>query len=569
MKHFILSLLLVMVTSTASAQSDSRRLLTGIVDDNTGEPLIGATVAVEGSLIATATDIEGKFSLNVPKGRNLKLNVSYVGYSTKTVEVAPEVSDVKICLEVSANEMNEVVVIGYGTAKKSSLTSSVEILKASDLQKIPSMNIDQSLQGQVAGLGVSITSADPSSKQESRISVRGNTGSPLLVIDGIPRLGTTGNENEMRLSDLNPDDIESVSILKDAAAAAVYGVRAANGVILVQTKRGKTGGHAKVNYRGQFNLEEATNLPEFLDSYDFARLFNQAVVSTYGEDPLNWTVNQIDLSLLGTDPNLYGDENLMDHLKKWGHTQRHSISISGGNSTIRYYISGGYSESKGLYSNVGRSRYNYSAKLDADLFKGLNMSVDLTGSISHYKNPSYLSLDAAYSYSPLEVLRYTDGTLASIEGSNPLIDLEGLGGYEKNNSDFHTISAILRYDIPVLKGLQVYLRGTVDMNHNNKTDFRKPVTLYTYDPVSSTTTVNPNTVYPKANITMSERFQTLNNKLIEFGINYNATFAEKHEVSGLAVFNYQDYTNKYLFGKNNNLPGEYPEIIGTRANVRG
>lgn len=565
MKHFILTLLLVVAASTAWAQSGSKRLLTGFVDDNTGEPLIGATVAVEGSLIATATDIEGKFSLNVPKGKKLKLIVSYVGYATQTVNVAPDVSDVKIRLEVSASEMNEVVVIGYGTAKKSSLTSSVETLKASDIQKIPSMNIDQSLQGQVAGLGVSITTADPSSAQESRISVRGNTGNPLLVIDGIPRLGTNTNEGEMRLSDLNPDDIESVSILKDAAAAAVYGVRAANGVILVQTKRGKTGGRAKVNYRGQLNMEEATNLPKFLDAYDFGRLFNQAGYSTFGDNTDDWTVKPVDLSLIGTNPNLYGNENLMDHLKKWGHTQRHSLSISGGNSTIRYYISGGYSESKGLYSNVGRSRYNYSAKLDADLFTGLTMSVDLTGSISHYKNPSYLSLDAAYAYSPLEVLRYTDGNLASIEGANPLIDLEGLGGYTKNNSDFHTISAILRYDIPLLKGIQVYVRGTVDMNHNNTTEYNKPVPLYIYDPVSGTTSVDAKTVYPNANITMMERFQSHNNKLIEAGINYNATFAEKHEVTGLAVFNYQDANNKYLTGRNNNLPGEYPEIIGNTS----
>lgn len=567
MNRFILTFLMALTTLTSLAQTEeNKRLLTGFVGDTEGEPLIGAYVIVKGEVfIATTTDMEGRFSLQVPKGKTLQLSVSYVGYATKLVSVASDVSDVEIKLEVDASEMDEVVVIGYGTAKKSSLTSSIETLKATDLQKIPSMNLDQSLQGQVAGLGVSITTADPSSAKESRISVRGNTGNPLLVIDGIPRFGSSGNDGEMRLSDLNPDDIESVSILKDAAAAAVYGVRAANGVILVQTKRGKTSGRAKVNYRGQFNFEEATNLPKFLDAYDYARLFNRAIISTYGEDPENWGVTPIDLSLIGTDPNIYGNENLMDHLSKWGHTQQHSISISGGNSTIRYYVSGGYSESKGLYSNVGRNRYNYSAKLDADLLPGLTMSVDLTGSVSRYKNPSYLTLDAAYAYSPLEVLRYTNGNLASIEGANPLIDLEGKGGYSKNNTDFHTISAVLRYDIPFLKGLQVYARGTVDMNHNNTTEFSKPVPLYIYDPVTGTTSIDSKTVYPKATISMSERFQSLNNKLIEFGVNYSAKFAEKHEVTGLAVFNYQDYTNKYLVGRNDNLPGEYPEIIGSTS----
>ena len=277
MKRSILTFLLALVTLTAFAQSDAKRLLTGVVDDTEGEVLIGATVLVDGTNIGALTDADGKFSLSVPKDKTLKLIVKYVGFVTRTVSVAPNVSELKIRLEESVGEMNEVVVIGYGTAKKSSLTASVETIKGEDLQKIPAMNLDQSLQGQVAGLGVSITTADPSSAKESRISVRGNTGNPLLVIDGIPRLGTNTNDGEMRLSDLNPDDIESVSILKDAAAAAVYGARAANGVILVQTKRGATSSRARVNYRGQFNAEQATNLPKFLNAYDFATLFNKAV----------------------------------------------------------------------------------------------------------------------------------------------------------------------------------------------------------------------------------------------------------------------------------------------------
>ncbi|MDE6299454.1 MAG: SusC/RagA family TonB-linked outer membrane protein, partial [Muribaculaceae bacterium] len=342
---------------------------------------------------------------------------------------------------------------------------------------------------------------------------------------------------------------------------AVYGSRAANGVILVQTKRGQTSGKARVNYRGQFNFEQATNLPKFLSAYDFARLYNRAV-----ENSSNSVYTPIDLDALGSDPNLYADENLMDHLKKWGHSQSHSVSVSGGGNTVRYFFSGAYSQSKGLYSNIGRSRYNYTGKIDADLFPGLTASVDFNGSVSSYKNTSYATLDEAYAYSPLQVLRYTDGNLASIEGYNPLINLEGKGGYTKNNTDFHTVSAILRYDIPLLKGLQVYLRGTMDFNHNNNTEYGKPVELYIYDPITGTTTVDENTVYPKAKITMSERFQSVRNKLVEAGINYNHTFAEKHDVSGTVVVNYQDYHNKYLRANNNDKPGALPEVIGSASN---
>ena len=557
----IFTCLLLAAVGFAAADTATRtRPITGTVLDETGEPLIGATVKVDGSLLATATDLDGHFTLNVPANEDIKLAVTYVGYSPQLVKVPDDDSSVTIHMEVSASEMQEVVVIGYGTAKKENLTSSVEVLKATDLQKIPAMNLDQSLSGQVSGLGVTMTSADPSSAKESRISVRGNTGEPLLVIDGIPRLGTNTSDGEMRLSDLNPDDIESVSILKDAAAAAVYGARAANGVILVQTKRGQTASRARVTYRGQFNFEQADNLPKFLNAYQFAELYNLAVESSAAG-----VYTPYDLSLLGSDPNVYADENLLNHLHKWGHSQRHSISISGGGQAVRYFLSGAFSESKGLYSNIGRNRFNYSGKIDADLLPGLTASVDFNGSVSNYKNSSYMTIDEAYSYSPLQVLRYTNGQMASIEGYNPLIDLEGEGGYTKQASDFHTVMAVLRYDIPWVKGLQVYAQGSVDFNHNNTTIFNKPVPLYIYDPLTGGYSVDENTVYPKANISMTERFQKVLNYLVEAGVSYNHTFLEKHDVSGTLVFNYQNYHNKYLNGTNYNLSGTYPEIIGSTS----
>ena len=559
MKRFLLFLTIVFSFAAAEAVNDTR-VITGMVVDEQDEPIIGATVKVENELIAASTDIDGNFTLKIPVDQDVELSVTYVGYSPRLVKVKPDDSHIKVKMQVNASEIEEVVVIGYGTAKKTSLTSSVEVLKGSDLAKIPAMNLDQSLAGQVSGLGVTMTSADPSSAKESRISVRGNTGEPLLVIDGIPRLGTTTNDGEMRLSDLNPDDIESISILKDAAAAAVYGARAANGVILVQTKRGKTASRARVTYRGQFNFEQATNLPKFLNAREFAELYNRAVKESASD-----TYSPYDLDKIGSDPNLYGDENLMDHLNKWGHSQRHSISISGGGNTVRYFLSGAYSESKGLYSNIGRSRYNYTGKIDADLLPGLTASVDFNGSVSNYKNSSYATIDAAYSYSPLQVLRFGDGSLASIESYNPLIDIYGLGGYTKQSSDFHTVMGVLRYDIPFVKGLNVYLQGSIDFNHNNTTISTNPVTLYLYDQYTGNITIDENTVYPKASISMSERFQKVNNKLIEFGINYNRTFLEKHDVAATAVFNYQNYHNKYLNGTNNNKSGLYPDVIGSTS----
>ena len=417
MRLYLLGIMLAISSIVLSAQT---RPLNGKVVDENDEGLIGATVKVEGTEQLTVTDVEGRYTLAVKTGNKVTLNISYIGYKTVTVEVGPEQNDIVTKMEINSNVMDEVVVIGYGTAKKQSLTSSVETISGDELIRIPAMNVDQTLAGQVAGLGVMSTTGDPSSAKEATMSIRGNTGNPLLVIDGVPRLGTNTSDGEMRLSDLNPDDIQSISILKDAAAAAVYGARAANGVILVQTKRGQDTGRARVNFRGQFNLQEATYLPKFLDSYRFAELYNRAVENS-GSD----VYTPYDLSLLGSDPNVYGDSNMLDYLNKWGNSQRYSLSVSGGTKSVRYFVSGGYTRTKGLYSNVSRDRYNYSAKLDADLFKGLTLSVDLTGSVSENKNSSYTTIDAAYSFSPLQVLKFTDDRLASIDGSNHLLNLFG------------------------------------------------------------------------------------------------------------------------------------------------
>ncbi|MDE7474417.1 MAG: SusC/RagA family TonB-linked outer membrane protein, partial [Duncaniella sp.] len=420
MRLFLLGMILALSSIVTVAQT---RPLSGTVIDENDEALIGATVKVEGTNQATATDVDGKYTVAVKTGGKVTLSISYIGYKTATVEVGPEENNIVTRLQVNSNVMDEVVVIGYGTAKKQSLTSSVETISGEELIRIPAMNVDQTLAGQVAGLGVMSTTGDPSSAKEATMSIRGNTGEPLLVIDGVPRLGTNTSDGEMRLSDLNPDDIQSISILKDAAASAVYGARAANGVILVQTKRGQDSGRARVNFRGQFNLQEATYLPKFLDSYRFAELYNRAVENS-GSD----VYTPYDLSLLDSDPNVYGNSNMLDYLNKWGNSQRYTLSVSGGSKSVRYFVSGGYTRNKGLYSNVSRDRYNYSAKLDADLIPGLTLSVDLTGSVSENKNSSYTTIDAAYNFSPLQVLTFTDGHLASIDGANPLINVYGIGG---------------------------------------------------------------------------------------------------------------------------------------------
>lgn len=562
MKRIEFICLLILLAFGANAQQNNLYTLKGHVYDHTGEGVIGANIKVKDATTGTITDIDGNFSLLIAK-KECDLIVSYIGFSTKTVHLKSGQNDLKIELKEDAQNLDEVVVVGYGTQKRASLTSSVEVIRSEDLLRIPSMNLDEALNGQVAGLQVMSSTGDPSSAKEATIRIRGLNGvntTPLLVIDGVPRFGDNTGAGEMRLSDLNPDDVESISILKDAAASAVYGARAANGVILVKTKRGNGDQKVRLNYRGQFNFQQATKLPDFLNAYESAQLYNRVVEGSEYEP---FTAEQMEQIRTGSNPNVYGDENLLDYLNKWGHNMAHSLSISGGNQSVKYYLSGGYTTSRGLYGGVGRDRYNYSMKLDANLLKGLTLSVDITGTRSENKNTSYSTLDAAYSYSPEQPFRFEDGSLASIDGGNPLVSIEGLGGYIQDNMNMNTMSATLRYELPFTKGLSVYLRGTVDHNTTIEKTFKNPVTLYTYNATSGVISEDANTVYPNAKITLEQADRTVDNKLVEVGVNYARTFVEKHDVSALLVANYQDYHNQNMTGKNQDMPGIYPEIIGS------
>ena len=422
-KLFLLCLLLAMVSS-AYAQ---KQTVKGHVVDDKGEPVIGAVVKTADGKVAGVTDADGNFSVSLQKGKGTII-VSAIGLKETHYTVVPGHA-VTVKMGIDEKMLDELVVVGYGTQKKSSLTSSIEVIKGDDLTKLPTTNIDQALAGQVAGLSVMTHTGDPGSPRESVLNIRavtGATASPLLVIDGVPRFSDNTSEGEQRLSDLNPDDIESISVLKDAAAAAVYGVRAANGVILITTKRSKSEGRVRINYRGQYNVTEATQLPKFLNSYEYAKLYNRAVEGESRYEP--FTNEELEMLRTQSNPDQLANSNMLDYLKKHGSSTMHNLSLSGGNKFVRYYISGAYSNNTGLYSGTGTRRLNYSTKLDATLAQGLTLSLDFTGVRSHNKNTNYSTIEQAYMYDPTQPLVLSNGELASVNGGNPLISVYGRGG---------------------------------------------------------------------------------------------------------------------------------------------
>lgn len=559
-RSFVITLLFLLVMGVADSAAQGGKVVKGVVQDQGGEPLMGAQVRWKDTRIAAVADVNGRFTI-ARAGQNNTLVVSYIGYKTRQLTLKGSQDTLTVILADDAQGLDELVVIGYGLQKKSSLTGSVETVKAEELLMMPTTNLDQALTGQVAGLQVMQSTGDPSSAREADLHIRGINANPLLVIDGVPRFGTNTSDGEMRLSDLNPDDIESITVLKDAAAAAVYGARAANGVILVQTKRSAGDQKVKFNYRGQFNLQEATHLPEFLDAYEFAKLRNLAIENS-ASTATPYTDAQLEQIRTGSNPNVYGNENLLDYLDKTGWSTTHSLSASGGSNSVKYYLSFGYADTKGLYSGVGRKRLNYMAKIDATLAKGLVLSVDINGSRTRAKNSSYATVDAAYSYSPVQVLRFSNGLLASADGGNPLINVEGLGGYRQDQYKMQAVTANLSWEIPWVKGLNAYVRGTFDDNSQVRKTFSKPVTLYTYDATNDTYAPDPNTVYPSSKVSLSQYDQFFESQLYEAGLNYNRTFDGKHDVGATLVANYQRTHTLYMEGVNQDK-GIYPETMGT------
>lgn len=572
MKKLIFICFLLLSTYTVFAQNYGKQDVHGTVVDLRGEPLIGVSVKEKDGKAMAITDFDGNYTISVTLSDKAALVVSYIGYKSEEVKVDGK-KEIHVVLKDDAQLLDEMVVIGYGTQKRSSLTSSIETIKAEDILKMPVTSIDQALVGQIAGLSVMSSSGDPSGK-EAELSIRGIFGKPLLVIDGVPRFGENTGDTETRLSDLNPDDIESISVLKDAAAAAIYGARSARGVVLVTTKRGKNHQKVKINYRGQYNLQKATKFPKFLDAYEFAKLYNQALDSSpdYNGTFSPFTSDDLDAIRTNSSPNKFGNENLLDYLNDTGHSTTHSLSISGGTQDVRYYLSGAYTSTQGLYSGVGRDRYNYSLKVDANLTKDLSMSIDAMGTRSDNKNTSYSTLDAAYNFAPTEVLQFTDGRLASLTGANPLISVRGLGGYRKYKTSLNSLSLKLNYEIPLIKGLSAYIRATFDDNNTRSKIFSTPVTLYKVNKTTQEIEEDANTVYPTAKITLQEISGNVDNKVFDIAMNYSNTFASKHNVTGFLLANYQrtDFWSQDV--KSNNAPGSYPEIIGTgvsEASING
>ena len=433
----------------------------GVVKDAAGEAIIGASVVVKGTTNGSITDFDGNFELSGVK-KGAVLQVSYVGYITQEVKYNGQ--DLIVTLKEDNMNLEEVVVVGYGTQKKANLTGSVANVNNKLIESRPITSVSAGLQGLLPGVTVTQRSGQPGA-DNGTIRVRGtgtfNVADPMVIVDGV----------ESTMNDIDANDIESISVLKDAASAAIYGSKAANGVILITTKRGKAG-QSQVNYSGLVGWQALTQLPEYATAAEYAELTNLAYKNV-GKTPI-YTAEQIEKFRNGSDPDNYANTDWHDLMyTESGFQTQHSISINGGTEQMRYMASVGYQGQTGLILNTSKDQYNMRLNLDGKPKSWLETSFSMSYSRIDMTEPNnpYTGVDLAQFFrqvnmiSPMVPYKRQDGTYGTIGDGNPIAWLEN-----NSTTDYvtHNLQAIGSLKFIILPELSVKATGAYKLYDRNR-----------------------------------------------------------------------------------------------------
>lgn len=491
--------------------------ITGTITDNNGTPLVGVTVKVKGTDEGTVTDADGRFTLDVPD--NAILEVSYVGYQTQEVAVDNK-KNITVKMTPSASGLNEVVVVGYGTQKKVNLTGAVSQIDDKMLKDRPVSNVGQALQGVVPNLNINFGDGRPGAP--AKVNIRGftsvNGGQPLILIDGVP--------GDINL--INPSDIESVSVLKDASSAAIYGSRAAYGVILVTTKSGQSG-KLQVTYSANFATSTPTTSHSFItDGYTALQLMDSSYKISKGNIISNYTASDYEqLKMRQTDPSLpsvviqnrsgrdqyvyYGSTDWWNYIFKNNlPSMSHSLQFSGGSKNITFRVSGRYYEQKGMMRFAGDkyNDYNLRAKIRAEIKPWLTIENNLSFDANVYNWPGSLPINDAFIYlgvslHPYMVPRNPDGTLVYTSGLNTetngyLLELEsGKATSQQKQFDLTNTFAVILTPIP---DLSINLSYSYDLNPYSQFNRSVETPYSIYPGVISTGTTNNDSYNEQLNL---------------------------------------------------------------------
>ncbi|MDW7695869.1 TonB-dependent receptor [Flammeovirgaceae bacterium SG7u.111] len=458
-----------------------QKKISGIVtsaDDSA--PLPGVSIIIKGTSSGTTTDLDGKFALEVAEGAVLQF--SYIGYETQEVAVGTQTT-FEIALITDLAQLEEVIVVGYGTKSKKTLTGSVSNIDGEELLKTPSFNVSANLQGKLPGLTSNQRTGEPG-RDDPSLLIRGQgtfgNNTPLVIIDGVPR---------SNISRLNPEDIENISVLKDASAA-IYGARAANGVILVTTKKGKSG-KPKFNFSYNSAWSTPTHVPDMLGSPEYAETYNEGEWYAQGRpDDADFspyfTDDEIQKFRDGSDPILYPNTDWVEEtMKSSALQQRVSLSATGGTDKVRYLLSFAYMDQDGHWKNnpTRYQQYNMRANIDVDLTKNLTVGANLSGMVNKKKYSSEGTFVNFYNITrsiPTMVAQYPNGLIAPGRFvQNPLL-IDRRGHTLIDETPIYT-TFTASYKIPGVKGLR--LDGSYNYDFSNQTEktWRTPWDAHEYN----------------------------------------------------------------------------------------
>ncbi len=463
-----------------------------VISSEDSEGLPGANVVVKGTSTGTVTDIQGDYSLEVPDG-NAIVVFSSVGYTTVEVAVGTQ-SVIDMTLDVDVTSLDEIVVVGYGEQKKATVTGAVASVDGDIVREFPTNNLSGSLVGQVPGLMVVNRSGEPGA-DDSQIRIRGintlNNSSALIVIDGIAN-------RDGGLARLNPNDIQTITVLKDASAA-IYGAQAANGVILVTTKRGKSGA-PEISLNLNVGWNQATRLPEVLDAPDYAQALNEIDLYHYKFAEGRYSDEDIRKFGDGSDPWRYPNTDWYgETIKPWSPQGNANISLSGGNADgVTYFVSAGNTWEDGYFKNsaVGYKQYNFRANIDAKLRKNINLRFDVSGrqeARQYTQERGSGTFRILYGMKPTEPAfwpkRSTDEERLpgpDFEGGrNPAVTSTDVTGY--NNSDNYVFQSNVGIDIDdlfTIEGLSFVANAAIDQSFEEHKNWRTPWILYQWDKIT-------------------------------------------------------------------------------------
>lgn len=538
------------------AMPQQKGIVTGVVTDANGETIIGANVVVKGTTNGTITDIDGKFELEVPA--NAVLVASFIGMKSVEVSVGNRTS-LSIILKEDNLSLDEVVVVGYGTQKKATLTGSVSQVGGEELKKVAAVNLTNSLAGKTAGVIANVRSGEPG-EDDAQILIRGkgtlgNT-SPLIVVDGIA---------DRDFSRLNPEDIESISVLKDASAA-IYGARAANGVILVTTKRGKDG-KISVNYNGNVSFSQPTRIPEMLNSLQYATYINE-YDRGHGES-LTYDADAIKHLQLGDDPINYPNTNWWDTVtRNWATKTQHSLSVTGGNDKVSFYTSAQYLYQDAIY-NKGVQDYNqfqFVTNLDTKISKAVRFSVDILGRQEVRNRGAYKTEDLFAQFltiNPMTSAYYPNGLpRVGFDGvtNNPAINVTDLPGTDKTTNNTLNLKPNLHIDLDVItKGLYAEGYAALDFAFNNGKSLRHPYDIYLYD---SAKDEYQNRRDATGDISVGSWSSNGSTITLNARLGYNRTFNDVHHIEAFVAYEQSKYRYNYVYAyRGNYLSSAIPEIF--------